>query len=395
MSKIHLLFIVETILRIKDTYYFRKSSALRSNLRVRTTFQRSISIRFHALFWLTHWLIQIDFRTPTNKKRPQDYLLAGGNALRLQLQDVVWKIDERTLEVKIPLDSFTTIPSHYSRVREAVMDLTKIAVKYPEYSELAKKVLSDGQRSLCTGVFFSKDSSQKNRSYIHIFFREEIARLLVNPCYGYSRLQQITIDSCRSVYTARIYMQICRHADGKKWAIPYQELRFLLNIDLPSKKGAPISKHRYHEFRRRILDVARDELMEMAQNNATNYYFTYTEEFPSNRHSTPSYIIFNIYETAPSKNDITTFEKHLKQMRHFAQNILHIGQERCNRVYKNINLRNYTYVYQRHVVAWEYMLDHESMIQKRDSYYLKSIANAIEEEKISHEQGTIQMKLNF
>lgn len=120
---------------------------------------------------------------------PQDYLLAGGNALRLQLQDVVWKIDERTLEVKIPLDSFTTIPSHYSRVREAVMDLTKIAVKYPAYSELAKKVLSDGQRSLCTGVFFSKDSSQKNRSYIHIFFREEIARLLVNPCYGYSRLQ--------------------------------------------------------------------------------------------------------------------------------------------------------------------------------------------------------------
>lgn len=94
-------------------------------------------------------------------------------------------------------------------------------------------------------------------------------------------------------------MQICRHADGKKWAIPYPDLRLLLNVDSPKKKGSTESKQRiransvprYHEFRRRVLDVARDELLLMVQNNTTNYYFTYTEEFPSNRHSTPSHII--------------------------------------------------------------------------------------------------------
>ena len=87
---------------------------------------------------------------------------------------------------------------------------------------------------------YNNDKSQKNRSYIHIFFDEDIARLLVNPCYGYSRLLQATVDNCRSIYTARIYMQICRHADGKKWAIPYPDLRLLLNVDSyethPSKK---------------------------------------------------------------------------------------------------------------------------------------------------------------
>ena len=91
---------------------------------------------------------------------------------------------------------------------------------------------------------YNNDKSQKNRSYIHIFFDEDIARLLVNPCYGYSRLLQATVDNCRSIYTARIYMQICRHADGKKWAIPYPDLRLLLNVDSPKKKGSTESKQR-------------------------------------------------------------------------------------------------------------------------------------------------------
>lgn len=75
-------------------------------------------------------------------------------------------------------------------------------------------------------------------------------------------------------------MQICRHADGKKWAISYPDLRLLLNVDSPKKKGSTESKQRiransvprYHEFRRRVLDVARDELLLMVQNNTTNYY---------------------------------------------------------------------------------------------------------------------------
>ncbi|MFR0773984.1 MAG: RepB family plasmid replication initiator protein [Alistipes finegoldii] len=238
-----------------------------------------------------------------------DYLLGEERNLRLHAEDVYWKINERTLEVRIPLDAFTNIRSHYSRIRAAISDLIRIPVKFPTWSELAKETLTDGCRPLCQGVFYNNDKSQKNKSYIHIFFDEDIARLLVNPCYGYSRLLQATVDNCRSIYTARIYMQICRHADGKKWAIPYPDLRLLLNVDSPKKKGSTESKQRiransvprYHEFRRRVLDVARDELLLMVQNNTTNYYFTYTEEFPSNRHSTPSHIIFNIYETHPSK----------------------------------------------------------------------------------------------
>ena len=332
-----------------------------------------------------------------------DYLLGEERNLRLHAENVYWKINERTLEVRIPLDAFTNIRSHYSRIRAAISDLIRIPVKFPTWSELAKETLTDGCRPLCQGVFYNNDKSQKNRSYIHIFFDEDIARLLVNPCYGYSRLLQATVDNCRSIYTARIYMQICRHADGKKWAIPYPDLRLLLNVDSPKKKGSTESKQRiransvprYHEFRRRVLDVARDELLLMVQNNTTNYYFTYTEEFPSNRHSTPSHIIFNIYETHPSKKDLDAYENHLSQMRHCAGHILKIGQDRYKRAFKNITLRNYTYVFQRHLAAWIYMEDHGDKINNRDAYYLKSIENAIKEEKISHEQGVIQMELNL
>lgn len=332
-----------------------------------------------------------------------DYLLSDERDLRLHAEDVFWKINERTLEVRIPLDAFTSIRSHYSRIRKAISDLIRIPVKFPTWSELAKETLTDGCRPLCQGVFYNNDKSQKNRSYVHIFFNEDIARMMVNPCYGYSRLLQGTVDNCRSIYTARIYMQICRHADGKKWTIPYPDLRLLLNVDSPKKRGSTASKQRvrttsvprYHEFRRRVLDVARDELLLMVQNNTTNYYFTYTEEFPSNRHSTPSHIIFNIYETNPSKKDLNAYENHLSQMRHCAGEILRIGKDRYNRVFKNITVRNYTYVFQRHLAAWIYMEDHSDKINNRDAYYLKSIENAIKEEKISHEQGVIQMELNL
>ena len=332
-----------------------------------------------------------------------DYLLSGQRDLRLYTEDVYWNLKERTLEIRIPLDAFTNIRSHYGRVRAAIEDLIRIPVKFPTYSELARETLTDGCRPLCLGVYSSKDKTQKNRGYIHLFFFEDIARLLVNPCYGYSRLLQATVDNCRSIYTARIYMQICRHADGKKWVIPYPDLRLLLNVDSSKKKGSTEPKQRvrtssvpkYHEFRRRVLDVARDELLLMVQNNTTNYYFTYAEEFPSNRHSTPSHIIFNIYETHPSKKDLAAYENHLSQMRNCAGKILGIGQDRYNRVFKNITLRNYTYVFQRHLAAWIYMEDHGDKINNRSAYYLKSIENAIREEKISHEQGVIQMELNL
>ena len=52
-------------------------------------------------------------------------------------------------------------------------------------------------------------------------------------------------------------------------------------------------------------------------------------------------------------------------------------------------------MFQRHLAAWIYMEDHGDKINNRDAYYLKSIENAIKEEKISHEQGLIQMELNL
>lgn len=68
-----------------------------------------------------------------------DYLLGEERNLRLHAENVYWKINERTLEVRIPLDAFTNIRSHYSRIRAAISDLIRIPVKFPTWSELAKE----------------------------------------------------------------------------------------------------------------------------------------------------------------------------------------------------------------------------------------------------------------
>lgn len=93
-----------------------------------------------------------------------DYLLGEERNLRLHAEDVYWKINERTLEVRIPLDAFTNIRSHYSRIRAAISDLIRIPVKFPTWSELAKETLTDGCRPLCQGVFITMTSLRKTEA---------------------------------------------------------------------------------------------------------------------------------------------------------------------------------------------------------------------------------------
>ena len=140
-----------------------------------------------------------------------DYLLGEERNLRLHAEDVYWKINERTLEVRIPLDAFTNIRSHYSRIRAAISDLIRIPVKFPTWSELAKETLTDGCRPLCQGVFYNNDKSQKNKSYIHIFFDEDIAdywSIPVTDTHAYYKLPSTTAvrftprgSTCRSAGT--------------------------------------------------------------------------------------------------------------------------------------------------------------------------------------------------
>ena len=82
----------------------------------------------------------------------------------LHAENVYWKINERTLEVRIPLDAFTNIRSHYSRIRAAISDLIRIPVKFPTWSELAKETLTDGCRPLCQGVFITMTSLRKTEA---------------------------------------------------------------------------------------------------------------------------------------------------------------------------------------------------------------------------------------
>ena len=93
-----------------------------------------------------------------------DYLLGEERNLRLHAENVYWKINERTLEVRIPLDAFTNIRSHYSRIRAAISDLIRIPVKFPTWSELAKETLTDGCRPLCQGVFITMTSLRKTEA---------------------------------------------------------------------------------------------------------------------------------------------------------------------------------------------------------------------------------------
>ena len=172
-----------------------------------------------------------------------------------------------------------------------------------------------------------------------------------------------TVEKASSIYTAKLYFNICRWADKGQWTVTYLELRSILNVD-------PTKYNSYHDFRKRILKSSADALM-----HKTNYWFTFYERFPQ-RSKIPDIIYFIIHNGQLSDQERRDYKNRVSRIKDTGSH-LGITARSMNSILEKITPQNSRYVYRKHNELLAYIADNEGEITNHAAYYRQAMQNIV------------------
>lgn len=234
--------------------------------------------------------------------------------------------------VRIPLSSFGIASGHYDQLDEAAELMSGMRYKHDtvndkglpvtDYIPLFEKiriprrpVFKDGEQ------LFKKDKDgnllrDENGKPVPVEHRESYVEFKINKgamesafnMKQYNRYLKDAALNCKSRFTARIYLCLTAYkfSRQKTWTVSYKDLRLMLGADGEfDEKKKPIVKYPiYTDFRKRVLNDSRKELMDLAEKGMVDCYFDYEEIFPGGkRRGNPDKIIFKIFLSEMGKED--------------------------------------------------------------------------------------------
>lgn len=321
--------------------------------------------QFIALFRIAISLqpiIQTNFNTPNS-------------SISIQSKNVYWDKESRMVEIVLPLRDFGVRPEHYKELEKALLDMSRISVTFPQKSALTNEELT-ATGGLCHVAI---ERRNKRRQNAHFFFHEQIVHTIINPRNGFSQILKETVEKVSSIYTAKLYFNICRWADKGQWVVTYLELRSILNVDSTKYNS-------YHDFRKRILKSSADALM-----NKTNYWFTFYERFPV-RSKVPDIIYFTIHNGQLNDQEKRDYENRVNRIKDISSH-LGIATRSMNPIIEKISPRNSRYIYEKHNELLAYIGENETLITNRAAYYRQAMQNIVFSELLK--PAEIQTEFDF
>lgn len=276
--------------------------------------------------------------------------------------------ERNEVEVVIPLQTFGQHRKYYPALRKALADLAIIRVSYPRMSHKIRKTIQ-GAGALCSYVAFSRNEHNLRQELVHVFFSLDIATCLVSPEIGFTQLIQETLLASKNVYTSKIYMYICRAADGGKWTIGYEKLREILCVGEKFR--------RYYDFRNRILKEAEKELR-----CNSNHWFDLVERFPR-RGVDPDLLIFNIHSVSEDLKGSREYKIRIRNISETLEGRFRLPKSTIQQLLRQINLRNIDYIWQKHSSLTAYIAANQENIGNQQGYYVRTMQRIIEQERYS------------
>lgn len=188
-------------------------------------------------------------------------------------------------------------PSHYDDVDRAARAMQSI---------IYEKEVPDERGRTATEytVVFDKvtipnkeDGRTERRDSIKLRMLPETAHDLFKVI-PYHRYLKDAVFLFSSGYSGRIYLLINANKQRGTWKISYQKLRKILltNYDNETKKVAVEKYTAIGDFKKRVLETARKEILAAA--DRVDCTFDYEFEYPTGRHrGTPEYVVFHIHMT--------------------------------------------------------------------------------------------------
>lgn len=207
--------------------------------------------------------------------------------------------DGRTkyLTFEVRYSELAVDPSHYDDVDRAARAMQSI---------IYEKEVPDERGRTATEytVVFDKvtipnkeDGRTERRDSIKLRMLPETAHDLFKVI-PYHRYLKDAVFLFSSGYSGRIYLLINANKQRGTWKISYQKLRKILltNYDNETKKVAVEKYTAIGDFKKRVLETARKEILAAA--DRVDCTFDYEFEYPTGRHrGTPEYVVFHIHMT--------------------------------------------------------------------------------------------------
>lgn len=243
-----------------------------------------------------------------------------------------------SIKLKIPIKKFGINPTQYNQLKEAFKSISSVPVEI----EFTDKEGVDWQQfdNLCS-VTIPKNSSGSNRTdYVYVDIKKRTAAYMLSMKSGYTKYLKQTVLLSTNSYTSRFYMLLSLYRTRKQSPlIRLSDLRQMLRLE---------NKYpRFCDFKRRVIDVAYNDLKSMCERGVADFYFEWEKVYTtkSNKTGNPDIIKFTLHFTESSEIS-TTAKASLEAKRNMIYNILRgesvlLDEKRAVELSSRININNF------------------------------------------------------
>lgn len=289
----------------------------------------------------------------------------------------------KRVQVRVPLKDVASHASKYAEVAEMAHNLSKLQTE--------EETVKEGERrKKFTNVFHSVDvpfgeESDGRKGYRKGYIEFEIDRDMAESVFAMNRYNQYIksiAKNRKSAFTSRIYMFITAFRKFGVWKPTYEELHRLLGFTVYEGDKWVVKKYpQYRHFKRKVLNVAHDELKELADSGQVDCFFEFEEEYPEGgkKADGPHKIIFTIHTTELGK-DVemqTTFNKKRIEIEGMMRNDFDLKTSTIIGLLKLVDAENADYLLLKMEELKAYLKEHEKEVGDPRKYITKSIRNAL------------------
>jgi hypothetical protein len=240
--------------------------------------------------------------------------------------------DDGRLEVRVLFKTLGIDPNHYPQLRQSLKMLATIPVEIPYKTMSGRHYIK--VTNLCD-VYIPDDPGIYVK-YAVLKIDRTVADRIVSVDLGWHRLGKQIVYSCRNRYTQRIYMFIASWADKGSAIIKTLEFRKMLRLESNYKK--------FSDFTRRVLEPAKEELYELAENGFCDCYFDYVKRYDhGQRGGEPDELVFKIYRPKKKSGETMTPITDMQRKQFANMLVRHFGFKEANAeaMSKKITPENY------------------------------------------------------
>lgn len=255
-----------------------------------------------------------------------------------------------SIYLKIPIKDFGVPANQYNQLKEAFKTISSVPIEIEYKDQKGTEWIQFD--NLCS-VSIPKTSPGRRSEFVHIHIKKKTAISMLSMKSGYTRYLKQTVLMSSNSYTPRFYTLLSLYKTKQKPAIiKLKDLRNMLCLE----KKYP----RFCDFKRRVLDIAYEDLKLMAQNNVADFWFEWEKIYPANQRKAgePEAIKFNLRSTETSEiylNNRANIELKRKSIYDIlTSESIHMDIDKAQDICSRLNANNYSTISYKLLTTVEY-----------------------------------------